>query len=605
MNCEQARSLLSAYRELRDGEFDTTELDVHLERCASCRQTLARDMFIGERVRDLPALEPSPEMHANTMRALAQEHMQFFQKSAPGSVPTPEFLKPYLRDHAQDTQVTNHLSALSTAETGPLPIIHARRRSRPRSHMNQFAALGLAATFLMVLMMGGITSLLILAHDNATRLASISNTSSSSLEHTEILQSTFSTVTPYQHVISAVANRDNIYYSAYQDNDGTSSWMLLQLNRATKVSTPLLEQPTEQPIIVLGSTPQWVVWLQYDAPIVSPYKDVPNVTQHQVKSPWSLRILSLTQVAQASYALPPTILLNGTFDQVASPTWVHTPVQGIWFAQNVLLVALIDASGVSHLREYQLSITSKPIVTEIATGDSTHVFSSPTANSTATEIYWSDEWMSDNGTLNSNILMRQEITVPDAVRPSHGRWAGHAAQTTQQGVFRADGMSFRPQIADNTLFWLSTAPVFNAQTGTPTVTTTPQISTSMIPRAASAIYAPPLDASVRGQVLMEPLDSDKLTLPISLNNTGPAYALQVGADFALWQGDKGYEMYDVPTQNGVTTGTILNSAAFLAVNGDSAVWVADTSDTTANTSNTTIPQGGVPPVNIFAFNWPK
>ena len=222
MNCEQARALLSAYRELRDGAFDSTELDVHLEGCASCRQTLARAMFIGERLRALPTIEPPPEMHEKVMRALAHEHTQFLLKASPGSVTTPDFLKPYLREHVQVTQISNHLSVLSTAETGPLPMIRARRRRQSRSHMSQFAVLGLAAIFLMVLMMGGITSLLLLARDK-THLASITSNIGNTLEHTDIQKGSFATLTPYQHVASAVANRDSIYYTAYEDG-ATATW---------------------------------------------------------------------------------------------------------------------------------------------------------------------------------------------------------------------------------------------------------------------------------------------------------------------------------------------------------------------------------------------
>ncbi len=535
------------------------------------------------------------------MRALAHEHAQFLQKASPGSVSTPEFLKPYLREHARVTQISNHLSALSTAETGPLPIIHAKHRRRPRSHMNHFAVLGLAAMFLMVLMMGGITSLLLLAHDNTTPLAGITSSSSAALEHIEIQKGTFATSTPYQHVASVVANRDSIYYTAYQD-DTQTAWMLLQLDRASKKSTPLLAQSTGQPIIVLGSSPQWLVWLQFDKPIARPHNNVPNTKL----LPWSLRILSLAQVAQSPVPIPPTILLNGEFDQSTVPTWVHTPIQGIWLAQNVLLVATIDSKGVSHLLEYQLDLSGKSSVAEIARAASGDILTSPTANSNASAIYWADEWMTDAGILSSNILMRQETTVPGLTHFSHGRWMRDTTQIIQQGAFREDGTSFRPQIADGTLFWLSTATVSNSGLkGTPTASqmplvTTPQISPILIPRTEPGIYAPALDTEVSGQIFAQPLDG--LTPPASLNNGGAAYALQVGADFALWQNDKGYEMYDVPTQNAVTTGNTLNDAAFLAVNGDSAVWLANPG---TNTSTNAQGQGTLLPVNFYVFNWPK
>ena len=607
MNCEQARSILSAYRELKDGRFDSTELDVHLESCASCRQTLARDMFIGERLRSLPTIEAPLEMHEKVMRALAQEHAQFLQKASPGSVPTPEFLKPYLQEHARVIHNSNHLSAFSTAETGPLPIIHAKRRRRPRSRMSQFAVLGFAAMFLMVLMMGGITSLLLLAHNNTTSLESITSNNGAALAHSEIQKGAFATTTPYQHVASAVANRDSIFYTAYQD-DTQTAWMLLQLDRSTRKSTPLLAQSSDQPLIVLGSSPQWLVWLQFGQPVARSRNAVPNTPLW----PWSLRILSLAQVAQSPVPIPPTTLLNGAFDQSTAPSWVHTPLQGIWLAQNTLLAAMIDAKGISHLLEYQLDLSGKPIVTEIAQTPAGHVLTPPTANDDASAIYWAEEWINDAGVLSSDIMMRQVASMVGPAHFSHRRWVQAIEQTIQQGAFRADGMSFRPQIADGTLFWLSTAstPTLsdNGSKGTPTpgqtpLATTPPISPILIPRVDPGIYAPAYDMQVKGQILAQPLDSLTPAPPVSLNSSGLAYALQVGNDFALWQNAKGYDMYNVPTQNDVTIGNTLNDVAFLAVNGDSAVWLANPGNATTPTGAQG--QGTVLPVNFFAFDWPK
>ncbi len=589
--------MLSAYRELKDGTIDSTELDVHLEGCPSCRQMLARDMFIGGRLRALPTIEPPPEMHGRLMRTLAHEHAQYLQKAPPGSVPTPEFLKPYLQEHARITQISNHFSALSTAETGPLPIVHAKRRRRPRSHMSQFAVLGLAAMFLMVMMMGGIASLLILARNNTGNLAHV-YTNGASLTFTEIQKGSVATSTPYQHVASAVANRTGIYYSAYQ-SDKQTTWMLLQLDRASKKSTPLLTQPTDQPMIVLDSTPQWLVWLQFDKPFARSQNNVPGTDLR----PWSLRILSLVQVAQSPVPLTPAILLNGTFDQSTAPTWVHTPIQGVWLAQSVLFVATIDSKGASHLLEYQLDLSGKSAGIEIAKAAPGDILTSPTASSDATAVYWADEWMNDAGILSSNIMMRQETTESGPAHFSQRRWVTDTTQSIQQGAFREDSMSFRPQIADGTLFWLSTAT--NAPKGTPTASQTPRVATPqlspiLIPRTEPGIYAPALDASVPGQIFAQPLDG--LTPPITVNNGGAAYALQVGTDFALWQNGKGYEMYDVPTQSDVTIGNTLNDATILAVNGNSAVWLANR---TTNATPDAQGQSTLLPVNFFSFDWPK
>ncbi len=151
MNCSQARAMMTAYRELGNREVETIGLDIHLESCDSCRQELARQMFVGEQLRALPIVETLPDMHSKLLHALAKEQLEFIRRSPIGTVTTPEFLKPYLHEHAQSTQASYLIAAFSTAETGPLPIIQTKRKPRHRSHMSQFAVLGLAATFLMVL----------------------------------------------------------------------------------------------------------------------------------------------------------------------------------------------------------------------------------------------------------------------------------------------------------------------------------------------------------------------------------------------------------------------------------------------------------------------
>src|SRR5260221_153031 len=383
--------MLAAYRELKNGEVDTLELDVHLEGCASCRQELARSMLIGEQVRSLPVIEPLPDMHVTLMHALAKVQLEFIRRSAPGTVITPEFLKPYIQEHVQFSHDSDLITAFSTAETGPLPIIQARRKPRHRSHISQFAVLGLAAMFLIVLMMGGLTSLLMLAHNNLQP-----NSIASRVEHTEVIAAQYTTSTPYPHVVSAVADGANIYYTAY--GDGTNnSWMLEMLNRKTKISTPLLPTPNANTLIVLGSSTSGVVWLQFDGYKSNPHPNLPGYNQHPPASlQWSLHYLSSEQLQQIVSGLytPSEVLLTGTFNQHSAPPWVTTPVQGIWFInesqQASLLVASIDSNGISHLTSYQLAAVGTP-ATEIATATAGHILTSPTATSDGTQIYWSEE----------------------------------------------------------------------------------------------------------------------------------------------------------------------------------------------------------------------
>jgi len=588
--------MLTAYRELKNGEVDTIELDVHLEECRSCRQELARSTFIGEQLRSMPTIEPPPDMHTKLMHVLAKEQLEFIRRSVPGTVPTPEFLKPYLQEHARSIHTSDLISAFSTAETGPLPIIHAKRKRRSRSHMSQFAVLGLAAMFLMVVMMGGLISLLIVAHNN---LQVASNSITSSLQKpAEVEQAAYTTSTPYQNVVSAVADRAYIYYTAYKDGAETS-WMLEQLDRRTKISTPLLSIANANPLIVLGSSNGSVVWLQFDGLKLKPQNNLSKYGLHPYVIPWSLHYLTLEQQQQISLGIPTDseVILKGTFDQDMAPNWVTTPVQGIWFLQNSLLVAMTDSNGISHLIRYQLNTVGKPLMTEIATAAPGHILTSPTANSDGTQIYWSEEWLSSSDILNSNIWIQQAVEAP----PSHGLWAPHKVIVKQ--LFSTDGMSFRPQVVDNTLFMLRTSNQVNSPQGTPTTTgtgtatPTPASSpnTSAIPRTDTGIYAVPLDASARGTILMQPLNGDSTVSPTVISNTS-ASSLQAGSDFVLWQQDKSYKMYDVPVGFDVQVGNILDGATLLAVNGACTVWMVN------NGTNAT--SNAKPLVTLMAFNWP-
>jgi len=199
--------------------------------------------------------------------------------------------------------------------------------------------------------------------------------------------------------------------------------------------------------------------------------------------------------------------------------------------------------------------------------------------------------------LNSNIWTQQEV---QATPPTRGLWAPHTV--TMKQAFTTDGMSFRPQIANNTLFMLSTASQSSSTqaTSTPTEITTPAASPSpnanAIARTASSIYTAPLDTSVRGTILSLPLNGDPDIQPTAMNTTGLASSLQVGTNFALWQGDKGYEMYDVSQRTDVIVGTIFDGSTFLAVNGSTAVWMLNNTLNTTNNTSTSI--------TLMAFNWP-
>lgn len=615
MNCTEAQVLLAAHRELKNSDFDTTELDVHLEHCAACRQVLAYSTIVGEQVRALPSIEPSPNMYTSLMGKLAIEHAKHLQQEGSNALPPPAFLKPYIQEHLHSRKKTSPLAAFSTADTGPIPVLPALRKKHRRSYMGQFALIGLAAVFLLTFMVGGITSLLLLANNH------IGTGPELTVVHpTDIVGITYNTTTPYPHVVSAVADSTSIYYTAYGDVS-SNGWMLEQLHRNTQISTPLLSTPSLSPLIMLGYNNGWLVWLQFDAPQTTTQDTTLHHPLHTLFRAWSVHYMYVGATLNSSNsAITPDVpmqLLSGTFDQATVPDWIHTPVQGIWFVQNTLLIATIDEGGTSHLMRYQLDTKNNYPVTEIAKASPGHIFTSPTANSDGTQIFWADEWRTSDGNLHSNIWTRQ-VTVGPMV--THGRLTERPVVTQQ--LYLQDGMSFRPVVVNESLIFLSTSTntgvtptttgtstSTNTGTGSPTASASPATTASAtatpntnntpgVSWADTSIYTAPLDTTIHGNILLLPLNGDPFASPTQINNLGLASSLQVGTDFVFWQSDDGsYGMYDVPAKTDITVGTVLDGAQFLAISGNSAVW---TVNTPANKPNV---NGSV--ATLMAFNWPR
>jgi hypothetical protein len=95
------------------------------------------------------------------------------------------------------------------------------------------------------------------------------------------------------------------------------------------------------------------------------------------------------------------------------------------------------------------------------------------------------------------------------------------------------------------------------------------------------------------------LDGASVGIPTSLGIAGQSSALQAGNNFALWQDNDGYKMYDVQKASDVIVGGVLGGANFVAVNGDTTVWTAD------NGITPPAPAGIGPSATLLAFNWTK
>ncbi|HEY5001858.1 MAG TPA: hypothetical protein VII61_01805 [Ktedonobacteraceae bacterium] len=601
MNCSQARAMLAAYREIKNKQVDAVALERHLRSCAECKAFFAQGNLVGEQLRALPEIELPADAHTKLMKALAVEHARFIQQSPASkqSIPVPVFLAPYLKEQGQE--IPDNIAAFSTADTGPLPIIQMprKRKSTHRSlKMSPFVVVGLAAAFLMTIMVGGLTSLVILTNRGlpAVRQETVGQTSQLSLIN-------YTTTTSYTHIASAVGSRDTIYYTAYGHTN--SEWMLAALDNQTKVSTPLLPQASTSPLLVLSSSNNWLIWLRFDLPQQVVIK---NAHTHKVISSyegrtWSLEATYLgSDPASTFTTATPITLQKGIFDTTTAPSWVQTPIEGIWSGQNMLLVTTLDKQGTSHLIRYTLDAEKSPRATELASTQNGHILTSPTATSNGTSIYWSEEWMDSDNVLHSDIWAQKIGLAP---LPLYGKW-GHQASTDTY-LFLADKASFHPQVVSDMLFLLdvkhATLPdvttVDAAASGTPTATATSGAQSTTTDRINTPFYTPLPDDTLQGTLqAFSALDDSALQLPINEVVQVP----QAGSRFLLWQNStRGIGMYDAVAKEIVLVGSNpTNNATLLSVNGDTTVWTANPT----NNANNQSALGATNAVTFGMFNWP-
>ncbi len=627
MNCSQARASLAIYRETKKNPQDSSALADHLAHCGACSAASAQYNFVGERIRSMPTIEPSPDAQSRLMQSLAAEHARFLQRSPSSAVAksAPAFLAPYLQDAAHKSAPSDTLRAFSSANTGPLPAIRPTK-AHSSYRMSHIAILGLAASFLIVLMTGGLTALLLIARQGPAN--SIPITSNTSIHQSSQVDTVpHATLAAYPHVASAVANEDSIYYTAY--NDGATDWMLEKLdNSNNQTSTPLLSTSATNPLLVLGGTKDWLVWLQIDAPLQTKGKATSPLTEKKLEGSWSLHALSLSSHTSTSIHedVKSILLHKDSFDSANSPSWINAPVQGLWFTQNRVLVAFIDNKGTSHLVSYQLDTEKVSATKELAHASKGHILTSPTATNDGSDIYWSEEWMSNTSSLIGKIWTQQ---IVDSTPNQGGRWAPHTK--TETYLFRPDENLFHPQIVNNTLFLLNNATgitgstqngVQQEQNAQPTSTTTAKIGTTAIAHPAATpvplnmvtvlggatridptIRIPQADETLAGKLLAFTADG---SLPQStpIDDSKPVSALQGGSRFLIWENAAGgFGMYDVATRSQVSIdpADIPKDAAFMAVNGDTAVWAVYTKPASPDT----VQDNTDSKVTFGTFKWPS
>jgi hypothetical protein len=346
MTCGQARRLLAAYR--RD-DWSPAQLDAlgrHLAGCADCRRTEADFRQAGERVRQLPSIQPSPSLRQGVYAAIRAEQARRGRPAAE-----------LARFASEDTQ----------------PGLRAIRPPRRRSAGGALVR-GAAVAAVVLLALAG-ARLMPAAGGIAGLAASL--TGAPSAPHV----AQYTAVPTVAGVTGALASSRWLVYAAH---DVRGRPALYAEDRASHRTSALLPRPLDASsgLALRALTDHWALWLSG--------ADVAGAS-------WTLWATPLP--ATPGGPAGPSLALTGTGAGGADPpTWLG----GAWAQADEVLLALATRDDALVERFDLTPGRDVPAPTVVAHASAAgHLLTNPSAS--AGTYYWAEVWIDGATGLHSDI----------------------------------------------------------------------------------------------------------------------------------------------------------------------------------------------------------
>lgn len=249
MKCEDVRLLLAAYRRSEWEPEDQHRVNAHLTGCSACRRWEAEARGVGEQLRQLPTIVPPPSFRESVFAAIRAELPVATQTAAPpletaAATKTPIYALPIAA--GQHSTAIQHTSPIRIGEFG-----------RPRSSRQLFGkttAIVTVAALLALTFIANLASVLKYAPSVGQPVVCIV---CGGPAH-------YTADTSYPLVTSVIANDKQVFYVGQNTAaNGTSQEMLYEIDRTSDLHTPtpLLDKPSDVPMLLEGLTSQQLVWL--------------------------------------------------------------------------------------------------------------------------------------------------------------------------------------------------------------------------------------------------------------------------------------------------------------------------------------------------------
>ncbi len=233
MNCEEVRIHLAAYRRSDWSGEEQKTIGKHLLTCAACRKWESEAREAGEKIRQLPSIEPPADFRSRVFAAIRAEQLQDSLRNNQPAVPS---AKPAAIKLSSATRI----GEISTTAARPRTIIFGK-----------FTAIASAAAILAIMFLTRFTAL------STTSLAVPNDSFCITSIHCATAPLRISAPADYPTVTSALADQQYVAYTAVNSANET---MIFARNRDSAKTYPLLTAAVKGSVSVQYLNGNMLTW---------------------------------------------------------------------------------------------------------------------------------------------------------------------------------------------------------------------------------------------------------------------------------------------------------------------------------------------------------
>ncbi len=361
MNCEEVRLHLAAYRRSDWSGEEQKNISKHLLTCAACRKWESEARVAGEKIRQLPTIEPPADFRSRVFAAIRAEQLQDSLRNDQHAVPS-------AKPAAVKLSSATRIGEISATAARPRTIIFGK-----------FTAIASAAAILVIMFLTRFSAL------SSTSLAVPNDSFCITSIHCATAPLRVSAPADFPTITSALADRQYVVFTA--ENSANQS-MLFARNRDSAKTYPLLTTAVNTTIAVQSLNGNMLTW----------YSAASNGTWSLNESPITIDD-GIQEFADTNYA---TVVFSG--QTIGGQTVAK--LLSYWGSATSSVGVLQFTNSQTELITIQESADLQTVnYTTVTVAEPPYTIVDPYVDST--NIYWVEKSIGPDGSPNGTIWTSQ------------------------------------------------------------------------------------------------------------------------------------------------------------------------------------------------------